>query len=314
MSIRRITYFDDQIAMASGQTTWSQGHLIAHATVTATDVQAGRLSTSPVDPILGVYVGPSDANASSAFGPDALPRVVRWGTGIPIRVEASATIALNDLLTPSSVTAGTVRTAAQGEPWIGRAQTAVTSGGASNIVFADLYPPAALSSTGVPGVAATNVVATETGFGPYHQTKLVITNAVLPAITGGVAQAVGVQLYTFTSANYVIDKAFGFFGITQTGGNINADTPDVGLGTVVATGAVAVLGGTATFEDVMTGAALTNCTGTKSRRLVAQSVPVLRTTTDNLFFNAADTWAAGGDTGALVNGEVTIDWTYLSAV
>ena len=79
-----------------------------------------------------------------------------------------------------------------------------------------------------------------------HVTELFI-NGALPAIAGGASLGVGRLLYTFPAGVIRIHGAYMSLGITQTQGNINADTPDGGLGTVIASGAVAVLGGTATF-------------------------------------------------------------------
>ena len=106
-------------------------------------------------------------------------------------------------------------------------------------------------------------------------------------------------------------------GITQTQGNINADQPDVGIGTDIATGGVSVLGGTAAFEDFVTGQAAANCTGTvtdKSTESTAGGAMLLEASAAHtVHFNAADNWAASGDSAAILSGNVTIAWRFLGA-
>ena len=134
--IRTATYQTDQIRMETTQTIWNRGAVIALSTI---EVQAGRLSTAPADEIRGVYFGALPADITSLFGTDQLPLLALSGTGIPVLVQAAETIAVNDYLTASSVTPGTVRTAAGTENRIGRAITAILSGGLTNLVMVDLF-------------------------------------------------------------------------------------------------------------------------------------------------------------------------------
>jgi len=99
--------------------------------------------------------------------------------------------------------------------------------------------------------------------------------------------------------------------ITQTEGNITADTPDVGLGTTIASGAVAVLGGTAAFENVLTGQTFTDCDGTAEDATVGTQLVVEPGDSHALYLNVADGWAADGDAGAVVSGQVVVNWTYM---
>ena len=95
---------------------------------------------------------------------------------------------------------------------------------------------------------------------------------------------------------------------------IDADTPDVGLGTVIASGVVSVLSGTATFENIMTGQTFNDCNGTAEvKTTVATSSPfaLVVETADahTVYLNVADTWAGADDiTGT---GTIIIDWTFL---
>ena len=102
--------------------------------------------------------------------------------------------------------------------------------------------------------------------------------------------------------------------LQETESNINTDTPEVGLGTVIATGAVTGLDTPATFENILLGTAAADCDGTATvyAAIPTAAVPlVLAKGVNKLFFNVADAFdaAAGGEAAAILAGTVTIDWT-----
>lgn len=304
---RTVTYVTDQLKMETGQTTWNRGALIARST---TEPQAGRLSTSNADEILGAYYAAMPANASSPFATDQLPEVALWGTGIPLLVQASATIVAGDRLTPSSITPGTVRTALEGEPIVARAITAITVGGAANLVMAELYPTTAGLVAGGFGTVAAGVTATEEVSGSFHKTTLTV-NSTLPEIAGGAALAVFKALYTMPAGVIQILGSSMSMELDEVDGNITADTPDVGLGTTPASGAVAVLGGTAAFENILTGQTAADCNGTPTVANVATNLAIAAAASHVVYFNVADTWAASGEAACPISGTVTILWTKL---
>lgn len=161
------------------------------------------------------------------------------------------------------------------------------------------------------GAAATGVSAVEYGDGKIHQTVLTV-NSALPAIAGGAALGVGKLLYTFPDGVQIIESAYMAVAITQTEGNITADTPDIGLGSVIASGVITVLSGTATFEDIMTGQTAADCNGTATVATTnpTAGVPLITNAAGSkaVYLNVADTWAASGDAAALLTGTVTINW------
>lgn len=174
------------------------------------------------------------------------------------------------------------------------------------------------SITGAPtttvslGTAATGVTAVEYGDGIRHTTVLTISTT-LPAITGGAAEAEGVLIYTLPSGACTIERAYMAMTITQSEGNITADTPDVGLGTGQATGANATLDADATYEDILTGQTAADCDGSETIKTVAnQPVAIDAADAHTVYFNVADTWAASGDTGAAVTGTVVLVWNKLA--
>ncbi len=168
------------------------------------------------------------------------------------------------------------------------------------------------------GAAATGVTAVEYGDGFNHVTVLTVSTT-LPAIAGGAALAIGKLLYTLPAGAQIIRASYMSLGVTQTQGNINADVPKVGLGSVIGVGAVAVLNGNAAFMDLITEQAAANCTGTAT---VKTAVP---TTTPFVFISAAGgvktihanfaaTWAASGDAAALLAGYFSLANTSLIGV
>ena len=168
------------------------------------------------------------------------------------------------------------------------------------------------------GTAATGVVAGEYGDGYTHTTVLTVATT-LPAIAGGAALGVGTLLYTLPAGAAIINSSYFSIGITQTQGHINADTPTVGLGTTVASGAVSVLSGTAAFQNISVGKAAANCTGTATVQTApatvspfALVVPATGGVNHTVYFNAANTWAASGDAAALIAGTVIINWAFMA--
>lgn len=162
------------------------------------------------------------------------------------------------------------------------------------------------------GTAETGTTAVEYGDGRQHTTVLTVSST-LPSIAGGAALSVGKLLYTFPAGAIVVDKAYMSIGITQSQGNINADTPDVGLGTVIAAGANALLSDTAGAENILTGQTANNCTGTAEVKTVGDQILVIEAGgAHTLYFNAADEWAASGDAAAAIAGTVVIHWQFMA--
>lgn len=164
------------------------------------------------------------------------------------------------------------------------------------------------------GAAASGVTAAEYGDGFNHRTVLTV-DTTLPAIAGGAALGVGKLLYTFPAGVIIVDSAHKSLAIQQTEGNITADTPDGGLGTVIATGAVSTLDGTGTFEDIITGQTFNDCDGTAEVKtaLPTAGVPLIipAASAHTVHFNVADTWAASGDAAAGLAGTVVLNWRFV---
>jgi hypothetical protein len=190
---------------------------------------------------------------------------------------------------------------------------AITGGTIAGVTSFGATAP--LTNSASEGTPATGVTAVEAGDGVHHRTTLTL-NTTLGAIAGGAALGVGALLYTLPAGAQVINSSQMNVGITQTTGHINANTPTVGLGTVIASGAVSVLSGTATFQNINVGKAAANCTGTQTEQTEIPTAGLGLVMevggTKTIYFNAAATWSASGDPAALVTGTVVIDWTTLA--
>lgn len=161
------------------------------------------------------------------------------------------------------------------------------------------------------GAAGTSVTAAEYGSGSFHKTVLTITNLTLIAPVGAANLASGKLIYTLP-AGAILTKAENIeIALTCADAICTADTPVLGIGTTIGTGAVAVLSGTAGFVNMMAGQAVADCNGTVKIKTVSTSLVIETADAHIVHLNIADGWA-GADT-IKANGTVTIEWTYLPA-
>jgi hypothetical protein len=160
------------------------------------------------------------------------------------------------------------------------------------------------------GAAETGVTAAEYGTARQHVTKLTFTNLAIGSSTGAAALGFGKLLYTLPAGAVVVRGAYMNVALTGSGAACDADTPDGGLGTVIGSGVVATLDGTATFENIMTGQTFNDLTATAELKTVSgQVLSIEAAAAHTVHFNLADTWAAACDVTA--TGTVVLDWVYL---
>lgn len=157
----------------------------------------------------------------------------------------------------------------------------------------------------------TGVRAETFGSGVYR-TVIDLEGLTLPTIAGGANLAVGRKIFTFPAGTCkVLGSSLKGLTLQETDGNVTADTPDVGLGTTIASGAVAVLGGTAAFENIHTGQTAADVNGTALNNAVSTTLAIQVGDSHDVFLNVADGWAASGDAGIIVGGRVVIIWAEL---
>lgn len=156
-----------------------------------------------------------------------------------------------------------------------------------------------------PGAGFTAVT---TGQGELLKTVLT-ANTTMPAIAGGAALAVGKLAGTYPAGAIAHQAAQLNIALQQVDGNVTADTPDIGLGTVIGSGVVSVLGGTATFENILTGQTAADCDGTATLKTVQTALVIEAADAHSVYLNVADTWAADGDATLGVEGTITLFWS-----
>lgn len=166
------------------------------------------------------------------------------------------------------------------------------------------------------GTANTGVTAVESGDGFVHRTTLTISQVDAITIADNVDLCDGYLLYTFPAGIIVIDNAYMSMAVTVASSEAGSDAPEVGLGTAIGTGSVAVL--STTLEDILTGQVAANCTGTPTvavtRTTVTGTLPILSGAAHTVHFNVADGWAddTGGDLTADIAGTVVLSWRFLA--
>lgn len=144
-----------------------------------------------------------------------------------------------------------------------------------------------------------------------YRTTLTL-NTTLGAIAGGANLALGKLIMTFPAGRVFVERSAMNVAIKQSQGNITADTPDVGVGTTLASGVQALLSGVgAASENMITGQTATDCNGTAIPAQVDTFLSIATADNHTVYLNVADGWAASGDTGAYLSGTVDIFWQKL---
>ncbi len=166
------------------------------------------------------------------------------------------------------------------------------------------------NSTNV-GTANTGVTAVSYGDGRLHQTVLTFTGLAVGSAVGAANLAFGKLLYTFPAGVQNVSVAYMNVTLTGTSG-IAANTPKVGIGSVIASGAVAVLSGTATFTDYITSQTSGAINGTNAVEATNSAVALVRLSGDakTIHLNTAVAWAAAGDVTA--TGTLVLNWSTIS--
>lgn len=177
-----------------------------------------------------------------------------------------------------------------------------------------LLKDGAVQGTEKVGTAGTSCTVTHYGDGRNMRAVVTITNA---AITVGVSANLGVGklVYTLPAGAILIHGAYMSVGLS--GVTVTNDTPDLGLGTVIASGAVATLDGTGTFEDIITGQTMTNTNGTATVKgagpTAGAPLEIATAAAHTVHVNLADGWGNNTDASGLLNGTVVIDYTWMAA-
>jgi hypothetical protein len=168
------------------------------------------------------------------------------------------------------------------------------------------------------GIVGSGVSADEYGNAHMHTTILTIKKPAAFTLADNAAKAVGSLIYTFPAGALYVNNAYMALKVTNAE-HIANNAAELGLGTAVATGAVAVLSGNAGFENILTGLAsyelgtvgisqdICNSTAGTGGLRIGSGNP------HTVFANIASTWAntAGLALDADLEGTVILNWTFL---
>lgn len=181
------------------------------------------------------------------------------------------------------------------------------------------------SNVGTVTTAATTV-ATEYGNAIDHLTVLSMTNFAVGTSADNAALAIGAKFYTWpTGTNILVQQAVIAGGITAAI-SVTTDTPEVGIGTVIASGANATLT-TGTWENLIDGGASGSSIDAASvapdvagtafyKKNLTTVTPIIKASggaARDLFLNVAATWANVTAAGAVTfTGNIILRWTVLS--
>jgi hypothetical protein len=169
-----------------------------------------------------------------------------------------------------------------------------------------------------PITAGAGTVSVSTlGDGRNFTTTATLTNFVVGALPGaGANLAIGNRVFAFPAGAHLHEVTYMSVGLTGAG---TANTPDVGVGSVQGAGAVNVLGGTATFEDYITGQTAADITGTATVKTSVATAGALTgisinaaASSKDVFLNVAGAWAADNTGNLTANGTITMKWVLLS--
>lgn len=168
------------------------------------------------------------------------------------------------------------------------------------------------------GTANTGVTATHFGNTKDITTVLTFTDLEIGIGGSGAALGIGKLIYTFPAGAHC--QVVSYMDINFIEGN--SDTIDAGIGSVIASGVISVLGGTATFEDYITGqTVITGPGGTNCKKTSVATAGALigisineAASVKTIHLNAAANWAVGGVAVRTLTatGTITIKWVKLS--
>lgn len=182
------------------------------------------------------------------------------------------------------------------------------------------YVRAKTALGGTPSTIST-VTVQENSTGSDVVTILTLTNFVVGALAGaGAALGMGNIVYTFPAGQH-FELVYGFssLSLTAAGTAVNTDT---GLGSVIASGAVSVLSGTATFEDRLTGQTIATAPtgGTAASALLAATAGIgtgislnVAGSVKNVFLNSAGTWNVNNVGNLTASGVIVLKWVKMNA-
>lgn len=159
------------------------------------------------------------------------------------------------------------------------------------------------------GTAATGCSAAEFGDGHLHRTVLTFADLAIITPTAAANKAGGVKIYSFPAGVVVTRAQYINASLNAINDVCAADTPVIGIGTTIGSGAVAVLSGTAGFVNMTAGAAVADCNATEKLNTVNTQLVVNAADSHDVFLNVAGSWT--GADSITATGTVVIEWSFI---
>lgn len=160
------------------------------------------------------------------------------------------------------------------------------------------------------------VTRREWGDGKNFTIELTLTDFIVGALAGaGAALGVGNIVAAFPAGAHVEKWYYQSLSLKCAGTAVSTDT---GLGSVIASGAVSVLSGTATFEDRLTGQTVPTAAagGAVTTALLNPTAGVqtgialnVAASIKNVFLNAAGTWNANNTGNLTATGVIVMEYS-----
>ena len=172
------------------------------------------------------------------------------------------------------------------------------------------------TQTALGSTPVSTVTINEYSTGRDVTTVLTLNSFIVGALAGaGAALGVGKIVYAFPAGqHFELVSSLSSISLTCAGTAVATDT---GLGSVIATGAVSVLSGTATFEDRLTGQTINTAAagGAAVSALTAATAGIgtgislnVAASVKNVFLNAAGTWNANSTGNLTATGTIVLKW------
>ena len=220
------------------------------------------------------------------------------------------------LSTASTITTGTtIGNLTLGDGSIVDSSGAISFGDEA-LTTTGIITSAGISTTANTGTsAATSVV--EHGNGVDHVTVLTATALAWPDTPDGSSLALGDLIYTFPTGDILVEHVYMNIIPNPASTENDAVVADVGIGTTIATAAVAILSGTAATEDFITGQSVT-VDSSNGANVITESTgggPMYIEASDDhtLHVNIAGAWQTSADNSIDYTGTVVLIWKYLGA-
>lgn len=160
----------------------------------------------------------------------------------------------------------------------------------------------------------------EYGDGKDITTVLTLTNFIVGALAGAAADlGIGNIVYAYPAGQH-LELVYSLSSIVLTAAGTAVAT-DTGLGSVIASGVVNVLSGTATFEDRLTGQTINTAAGggaavsalTAATAGVAAGIALnIAASVKNVFLNSAGSWNADNTGNLTATGTIILKWSKMS--